>query len=258
MLTCVTLSVPPCMPLCPDMPVDPLVEPLALEPVEPVEPVAPDEPVELVVPVEPVVPVDPVEPAVPVEPDVLGDDELLIADPLAEPPNRPVTVTWWPTCCARFTELSAVRRRSCEPRPLMLPLRPAVDGDDEDADDSLPADELAPDALEAVEPEDDAPVPDIEPVEPEPPIRAFFSTNEPPLPPLADEAPLVALVLELELVLDASARCRQPVAVTVPADSDAERPVVPCPLWGVVDVGDWAASAPQNAKLLQRVIAHCQ
>jgi hypothetical protein len=143
----------------------------------------------------------------------------------------------------------------------MLPLRPAVDGDD----DSLPADELAPDVLEPVEPvapEEDAPVPDVEPVELEPPIRAFFSTNDPPLPPLAEEAslPLVELVLELELelVLDPSARWRQPVAVTLPADSDADRPVVGCPLCGVVDVGDWAARAPQNAKLLQRVIAHCQ
>jgi hypothetical protein len=69
-------------------------EPLALEPVEPVEPVEPAEPVELAVPVEPVVPVEPAVPAEPVEPDVLGDDELLIADPVPEPLKRPVTITW--------------------------------------------------------------------------------------------------------------------------------------------------------------------
>src|SRR5215212_8200059 len=144
MLTWVTVSVPPRMlPLA-----EPLIEPepLALDPVEPVAP----EP-EALEPVEPA-PVDP-EPVAPVDPallepepdelELLGDDELLIDEPLA-PPKRPVTITWCPTCCDRLTELSADRRMSDPPRPLMLPPRPAVD-----EEPSLPD----------VEPEAEAPTP---------------------------------------------------------------------------------------------------
>jgi hypothetical protein len=128
--------------------------------------------------------------------------------------------------------------------------------------------------VEPVEPEPVDPVepaPVDEPVEPEPelepapmleppPMRAFFSTKPPPLPPDADaDSPAALELLELldELLLEPSARCRQPVAVTEPAVSDDERPV-PWPLCGVLDVGDCAASVPHRAMLLLSVIAHCQ
>jgi len=290
MLTWVTVSVPPRM----LPPAEPLIEPLALDPVDPVlpepdalEPVDP-EPVEPE-PVEPE-PVEPEpdapEPDVPAllepepdeEPEPLGDEELLIDEPLA-PPKRPVTITWCPTCCDKLTELSADRRMSEPPRPLMLPPRPAVDEEPSLPDVEPEADEpVEPEPVEP-EPEADDPAPD-EPVEPEPdvdapvelepepelmldpeplPMRAFFSTKLPPLPPeLLADALLVSLLLEL--VLEPSARCRQPVAVTEPAASDDDLPVDDVwPLSGVLDVGACAAaSAPQNATLLLSVIAHCQ
>jgi len=316
MLTWVTVSVPPRMlppaepliePEAPALePVDPLPpEPDALEPVEP-EPVEPEpvepEPVEPE-PVEPE-PDEPVDPALlDPEPDEelepLGDDELLIDEPLA-PPNRPVIITWCPTCCDRFTELSAAdRRRSEPPRPLMLPPRPAVDDEpslpdvepEAEEPEPLPPEPAAPpdvpaplepepDEPEPVDPEPeadepepddpvepelevDAPEPELDPMlDPEPlPIFAFFRTKlPPPAPPpelLADEL-LVSLLLEL--VLEPSPRCRQPVAVIAPAVSDADLPVDDVwPLSGVLDVGACAAaSAPQNATLLLSVIAHCQ
>jgi hypothetical protein len=271
MLTWVTDSVPPRM----LPPAEPLIEPEApaLDPVDPVAP-EPDAP-------EPVAP-EPVEPALlepepDEEPEVLGDDELLIDEPLA-PPKRPVTITWCPTCCDRLTELSADRRMSEPLRPLMLPPRPAVDdepslpGVDPEADEPVEpdapvdpepvapvapepdADEPAPDDPVEPELEVDAPEPELElMLDPEPlPIFAFFSTKlPPPAPALLADALLVSLLLEL--VLEPSARCRQPVAVTEPAVDDV------CPASGVLDVGACAAaSAPQNATLLLSVIAHCQ
>jgi hypothetical protein len=142
-----------------------------------------------------------------------------------------------------------------------------VDDDVEPAPEAValePVEPVAPDAVEPepVEPDADDPLPEPEPApEPEPelmllllpPMRAFFRTK-PPAPP--DDALLVSLLLDVEL-LDPSARCRQPVAVTLPAASDAERPV-PCPPCGVLDVGACAASAPHSATLLLSVIAHCQ
>jgi len=143
-----------------------------------------------------------------------------------------------------------------EPAPVEEPVEPAPVEPAPDADE--PVDPVEPDAdVEPVEPELD-PEPMLEPLPL--PMRAFFSTKVPPLaPPLAD-ALLVSLLLVLELVLDPSPRCRQPVAVTLPAVSDDDLPVdVWAPPWGVVDVGDCAAaSAPQNATLLLSVIAHCQ
>jgi hypothetical protein len=85
-----------------------------------------------------------------------------------------------------------------------------------------------------VEPEPVDPAPELEPaleldpapmLEP-PPMRAFFRTKPPPLPPDADAdwpAPLAPLAPEL--VLEPSARCRHPVAVTDPAVADDELPV---------------------------------
>jgi hypothetical protein len=113
----------------------------------------------------------------------------------------------------------------------MLPPRPAVDGDCvlPDAPDALEPAPEAPLAPE-VEPALDEPAPEFEPapmLELEPlPIRAFFSTKLPLPPDVADEPAGLVLVDELELLLDPSARCRQPVAVTDPADSVAERPVL--------------------------------
>jgi len=298
MLTWVTVSVPPRMlppaepltepePLAPDP-----VEPEALAPVEP-EPVEP-EPVEPApVEPEPVEP-EPVEPDAPAllepepdeEPEPLGDEELLIDDPLA-PPKRPVTITWCPTCCDRLTELSADRRMSDPPRPLMLPPRPAVDEEPSLPDVEPEAEAPEPVEPEPVEPDPVAPAPvEPEPVEPEPdadepapaepvepeldvdapepeldpepelmldplplPMRAFFSTKLPlPPPELLADALLVSLLLEL--VLEPSARCRQPVAVIEPAVDD---------VWLLSDELDCAAaSAPHNATLLLSVIAHCQ
>ena len=88
MLTCVTVSVPPRPPLA-DEPIEPLIDPVEAEP-EP-EPAAPVEPVAPVAP-EPVAPVEPAAELAP-EPEVLGEDELLIADPPPAPPKRPVTIT---------------------------------------------------------------------------------------------------------------------------------------------------------------------
>jgi len=173
-----------------------------------------------------------------------------------------------------LTELSADRRMSEPLRPLMLPPRPAVDdepslpdvepetdepvelGDVELGDVEPEPDADEPDPADPVDPEleVDAPEPELElMLDPEPlPIFAFFRTKlPPPAPELLADALLVSLLLEL--VLDPSARCRQPVAVTEPAVDDV------CPLSGVLDVGDCAAaSAPHRATLLLSVIAHCQ
>lgn len=250
MLTCVTVRVPrPAA--APDMPAPEALAPDAVEPVEPAEPVEPVAPAD---PVEPVEPAEPVE-AVADDP-LLGADELLIALSLADP-KRPVTVTWWPTCAARFTEASALSRMSCDPRPLMLPPRPAVDGDSPPAvAPELAVDEDPVEPVAPLAPEPLAPEPIEEPLAP--PIRAFFRTKVPPrlLLPLA-EAPAVSEPV-LELVLDPSARWMQPVAVTVPAVCEDDCPVVGWPACGVLDVGDCAARVPLRAMLLLSAIAHCQ
>jgi hypothetical protein len=137
-----------------------------------------------------------------------------------------------------LTEVSAIKRRSCEPLPVRLPPRPAVDGEDplpvapepdaEPAEPVAPAPEAEPAepvALEPVAPEPVAPAPEPAPMLEPPPMRAFFSTN-PPLPPAADaDWPAALVVLAPVLLVDPSARCKQPVAVTDPAASDDDRPV---------------------------------
>jgi hypothetical protein len=191
--------------------------------------------------------------------ELLGDEEFSIA--LLLPPDiRPVTITWWPMCSDRFTDVSAVRKMSLElPDPLIEPAVRLLGSVE------LPA---VPEAVpDAVDPEA---APDAEPLALVPdelelmllplPIFAFFSTKPPPAPAL-----LGALVEELlELLLS---RCRHPVAVTCPAMSLEERPVDWLPgaldvvgwlLCGVDDVGDCAASVPHRATLLHSVTAHCQ
>lgn len=157
---------------------------------------------------------------------------------------------------------------SREPPPLMLPVRPAVEGDE-----LLPDVDPEPDALEPVldpvpdeavpadpvadEPVPDEPLPDPEPMLEPLPIWAFFSTKLPPLPLVADAPAASVLPLVLDVELEPSPRCRHPVAVTAPADSVAARPLVACPPCGVLEVGACAASAPHKAMLLLSVIAHC-
>jgi len=216
--------------------------------------------------------------------ELLGDDEELLGDDefsmalLLPPDMRPVTITWWPTCSDRFTEVSAVSMMSFDDpaEPLIEPavrllgsleLEPAVP---EAVPDAVEPD-VEPDAVPEAEPVPLALVPDE--LEPELilplPNFAFFSTKPPPAPVLLD----VLLEALLELLLS---RCRQPVAVICPAVSLDERLVdeLPCGLvvgwllcgldvvgWllcGVDEVGDCAASVPHSATLLHSVTAHCQ
>ena len=179
--------------------------------------------------------------------EALGDVEC------AAPDVRPVTITWCPTCSARFTEASAIRLMSFDaPAPLIVP-----------AVRLLGSAALAPAAPELG-------------LALAPPIFAFLRTKP---PPAAAPAELLGAGLALLPLLSG---CRQPVAVICPATS-LDGAVVGWLLCGVGagwllgGVAGWllggvvgwllggfdgggvcAASVPHSAMPLHSVAAHCQ
>jgi hypothetical protein len=170
-----------------------------------------------------------------------GDD----AAPEAPPPeNRPITVTWCPTCAARLTPESAINFSSlvspAERLELAALLEEAVDDgllDAPSAAGGVPA--CAPGLLGLVE---------LVALPLEPPLNLTLFRTKPPPPALLEELDALAVVSLFDAPLP---RCRQPVALVGPAFA----PVDDC---GVDVVGLCAASVPHSTTAVLSVTAHCR